>query len=52
VFIKKPYVENEELKGNTIWLNSQDEKLHDLRQKVEIWETIERKWMEALFFHK
>jgi hypothetical protein len=24
----------------------------DLGQKVEIWETIERKWMEALFFHK
>jgi hypothetical protein len=33
-------------------LNSQDEELHDLRQKVEIWETIERKWIEALFFHK
>jgi hypothetical protein len=26
--------------------------LQDLRQKSKIWETIKRKWTEALFFHK
>jgi hypothetical protein len=26
--------------------------LQDLRQKSKIWETINRKWTEALFFHK
>jgi hypothetical protein len=30
----------------------QDEELQDLRQKAEIWETIERKWTKALFLHK
>ncbi len=45
-------MKNEELKGNTTWLKSQDEKLHDLGQNIELWETIKRKWMEALCFHK
>jgi hypothetical protein len=30
----------------------QDEELWDLKQKVEIWETIKKKWIEALLFHK
>ncbi len=47
VLIKIMQDENEELKGNTTWLNSQDEELQDLKQKVEIWETIERKWTKA-----
>jgi bacterioferritin (cytochrome b1) len=51
VLIKKMQDENEELKGSTTRLKSQDEKLQNLRQKVEIWETIERKWIEALFVH-
>jgi hypothetical protein len=33
-------------------LKSQDEKLQDLNKKVEIYKTIERKWIEALFIHK
>ncbi len=44
--------ENEKLKGSTTWLKLQDEELQDLRQKAEIWETIERKWTKALFLHK
>jgi hypothetical protein len=44
VFIKKLQDENEELKGSTTWLKAQDEELQDLRKKVEIWKTIERKW--------
>jgi exoribonuclease R len=38
VFIKNLHDENEELKGSTI------------RQKVKIWETIERKWIKHCFF--
>jgi bacterioferritin (cytochrome b1) len=34
--IKKLQHENEELKGSTTRLKSQDEKLHDLRQKSKI----------------
>ncbi len=30
----------------------QDEELQNLKQKDEIWETLERKWIETLFFHK
>jgi hypothetical protein len=30
----------------------QDEELHDLKQKIESWKTIERQWIEALFLHK
>ncbi len=44
VFIKKLQDENEELKGSTTRLKSQDEELLNLKQKVEIWETTERKW--------
>ncbi len=51
IFIKKRQDENEELKGSTIELKSQDEKLQNLKQKVQIWEIIKRKWIEALFFH-
>jgi hypothetical protein len=36
--------ENEELKGSTLQLKLQDEELQNLRQKVEIWETTEKKW--------
>ncbi len=52
VFIKKLQNENEELKGSIAQLKSQDEKMKNLRQKVEIWETGEKKWTEALFLHK
>ncbi len=52
VFIKKLQDENEKLKGNITRLKSQDEKLQNLRHKVEIWGTIERKWTKALFLHK
>jgi hypothetical protein len=33
-------------------LKLQDEELQNLKQKDEIWETLERKWIETLFFHK
>ncbi len=52
VIIKKLHDENDELKGSTTRLKLHDEQLQNLKQKVEIWETIERKWIEALFFHK
>ncbi len=52
MFIKKLQDENEELKDNTTQLKSQDEKKKHLKQKVESWETTERKWTQALFFHK
>jgi len=52
MFIKKLQDENEELKGSTRWLKSQDEKLLNSRQKVKIWETIKRKWTKAMFLHK
>jgi hypothetical protein len=52
VLIKKLQDENEEFKGSISWLKSQDEELQNLRQKATIWETIERKWTEALFIHK
>ncbi len=52
IFIKKLQDENEELKDNTSWQKSQDEKLENSKQKAEIWETIERRWIETLFFHK
>jgi hypothetical protein len=42
--------EIEEFKHNTTPLNLQDEELKNLRKKVEIWETTEMKWIEALFF--
>jgi hypothetical protein len=35
VFIKKLQDDNEELKGSTTWMKSQDEKLRELRQKAE-----------------
>ncbi len=44
--------DEKELKGNTTWLKSQDEELQDFKQKVEIGETTERKWTEALLFDK
>ncbi len=50
--IKNLQDENEELKGSTTRLKLQDEKLHNLMQKVEIQETIDKKWIETLFFHK
>ncbi len=43
VFIKKLQDENEELKGSTKQLKSQDEELQNLKQKAGIWETIEKK---------
>ncbi len=52
VLIKKLQDANEELKGSTTGLKSQDEELKDLTQKITIQETIERKWTEALFLHK
>jgi hypothetical protein len=52
VLIKKLQDENEGLKGSTSQLKSQDEELHFLRQKVEIWETVERKCTKAMFLHK
>jgi hypothetical protein len=36
VFIKKLQDDNEELKGSTTHMKSQDEKLQELRQKVEV----------------
>jgi hypothetical protein len=36
VFIKKLHDENEELKGSTTPLKSQDEELQNLRQKAKI----------------
>ncbi len=52
MFIKKLQNENEEFKGSATRLKSQDEEQQDLKQKARIWETIERKWIEALLFHK
>jgi hypothetical protein len=51
-FINKVLDENEELKGSITPLKSQDEELQDLRHKSKIWQTIERKWIKALFLHK
>jgi len=39
MFFKKLQDENEELKGSITRLKLQDEKLQDLKKKVEIWET-------------
>jgi hypothetical protein len=50
LFITKLQDENVEFKGSTTWLKSEDEKLQNLKQKVEIWETTERKWTNALLF--
>jgi hypothetical protein len=36
VLIRKLQDENEELKGSTTWLKSQDEELQDLRLKDEV----------------
>jgi len=52
ILIKKLQDENEELKGSTTFLKSQDEELRNLWQKDEIWETTKRKWTKALFLHK
>ncbi len=52
VLIKKLQDENEELKGSTTQLKSQDEELQDLRHKFKIQETAKRKWTKALFLHK
>ncbi len=52
LFIKKIHDENEEFKGNTTWLKSQDEELHDLRKKFKIQEPTKRKWTQALFLQK
>jgi hypothetical protein len=38
VFIKKLQDENEELKGNPLWLKSYNDKLLNLRLKAEIWD--------------
>ncbi len=51
MFIKKLQDDNEEFKGSTTWLKSQGEELQNLKLKVAIWETIKRKWTEALFLH-
>ncbi len=50
--IKKLQDENEEFKGSTTQLKSQNEELQDLKQKAKIWETRKRKWTQALFLHK
>ncbi len=47
MFMKKLQDENEELKGSTTQLKSQDEKLQNLKQKAEIEETIKKKWTKA-----
>ncbi len=52
ILIKKLEGDNEELKGNTTHLKSQDEKLQNLRHKVKIWETTKRKWTKTLLRHK
>ncbi len=52
VFIKKLQDENEELYGSTTQLKLLDEELQDLKHKVEIQETIEKKWIKVVFFHK
>ncbi len=39
--IQKLQNENKELKVSTTWMKSQDEKLQELKQKIEVWETIE-----------
>ncbi len=33
-------------------MKSQVEKLQELKQKAEVWETIERKWFETLLFYE
>ncbi len=48
MFFKKLQDENEELKGSITRLKLQDEKLQDLKKKVEIWETTQRNWTKAL----
>jgi hypothetical protein len=50
--INKLQDDNEEFKGSTSQLKSQDEELQDLRHKSKIWETIKMKWIETLFLHK
>jgi hypothetical protein len=53
MLIKKLQDENEKFKdSSTTWLKSQAEELQDLRRKSKIWETIERKWIEASVLHK
>jgi hypothetical protein len=51
VLNKKLQDENEELKDSKSQLNSQNEELQDLKQKAEIWETIEKKngWRHYFF---
>jgi len=48
---KKNMVEVEE-KNKILIKKLQDEELQNLKQKVEIWETIEKKWTKTLFLHK
>ncbi len=38
MLIKKLQDDNEELKGNTLWLKSYNDKLQNLRLKAEIWD--------------
>jgi hypothetical protein len=52
MFIKKLHDENEKVRGSTTRLKLHDEDLQNLRLKVDIWETIERKWTKTLFLHK
>ncbi len=52
MFTKKLQNGYEKLKGSTSRLKLQDEELQNLKQKAEIQEIIERKWIKALFFHK
>ncbi len=50
VIIKKLHDENDELKGSTTRLKPHEEELQDLRQKVEIWETMEKKMDRGIIF--
>ncbi len=44
--------ENKELKVTTSLMKSHAKELQEMKQKAEVWETIERKWAKALLFYK
>ncbi len=52
MFIQKLQDENKEFKVTTAQMKSQDEEQQELKQKVEVQETIKRKWAKTLLFYK
>jgi chromosome segregation ATPase len=49
--IQKMHDENKELEAKTILMKSQAKELQELEKTTDVWETTERKWVEALFHY-